>query len=180
MIIHESRKALNVLAFLIFFSSICFAQQLQPAPTFRLLNSGYGAAALGMGGAFVAVANDMSAIYWNPAGLAQLQGLQLSGDYRIMGDSDEDFSEEVFPERFESEQRFSISGDDLTAIGVSYAFEGKNFVLVPAFAWHRLAATGPERELKDVAGVVEFPTRTTFFQSEGSFVEEIEKDEEEY
>jgi long-subunit fatty acid transport protein len=180
MIIHESRKVLNALLLLLMFAPLCLAEQLEPAPTFRLMNAGYGAAALGMGGAFVAVANDLSAIYWNPAGLAQLPGMQFSGDYRIMGDTDEDFSEEVFPDRFESGQRFSISGDQLQAIGVSYAFQGKSFTLVPAFAWHRLAATGPERELKELAGVVEFPTRTTFFQSEGTFVEQFKDDEEEF
>jgi hypothetical protein len=33
-----------------------------------------GARATGMGAAFVAVADDASAVYWNPAGLARLQG----------------------------------------------------------------------------------------------------------
>src|SRR5688572_23281311 len=139
MIIHESRKALNVLILLLLFSSFSFGQQLEPAPTFRLINAGYGAAALGMGGAFVAVANDMSTIYWNPAGLAQLPGLQLAGDYRVTGDSDEDFAEEVFPNRFESAQRFAISGDQIQAVGVSYSI-GKTHTFVPAFAWHRLSA----------------------------------------
>src|SRR5688500_18021437 len=162
MIIHESRKALNVLIFIVLTCSFMSAQELEPAPTFRLINPGYGAAALGMGGAFVAVANDLSAIYWNPAGLAQLPGLQIAGDYRIMGDSDEDLSEEVFPNRFESGQRFEISGRDLQAIGVSYSFQGKSFTLAPAFAWHCLAATGPERRLKETAGMVEFLTSTTF------------------
>ena len=37
------------------------------------LRIGVGARAVGMGEAFVAVANDPSAIYWNPAGLASLQ-----------------------------------------------------------------------------------------------------------
>lgn len=36
------------------------------------LNIGLGGRAVAMGGAFVAVADDVSAIYWNPAGLPQL------------------------------------------------------------------------------------------------------------
>ena len=180
MIIHESRKALNVLILLLLFTSFSYAQQVEPAPTFRLINAGYGAAALGLGGAFVAVANDLSAIYWNPAGLAQLPGLQIGADYRIMGDSDEDFSEEIFTNRFESAQRFEISGDDLQSISLSWAFQGKSFTLVPAFAWHRLAASGPERQLKETAGMVTFLSNDTFIQSEGIFAEEFKDDEEEF
>ena len=180
MIIHETRKALNLLFALLLFSSVAFCQQLEPAPTFRLLNSGYGAAALGMGGAYVAIAGDMSAIYWNPAGLAQLQGLQIAVDYRYMGDSDEDFSDEIFPDRFESKQRFGVSGNQFQAVGVSYGIQSKSVMIVPAFAWQRLASTGPERQIKEQAGVVEFLSRTVFFQSEGTFSEEIKDDEEEF
>ena len=39
---------------------------------------GVGARALGMGGAYSAVANDVTAIYWNPAGLATLDPIQIS------------------------------------------------------------------------------------------------------
>jgi hypothetical protein len=42
------------------------------------LRIGVGARAEGMGETFVAVANDPSAIYWNPAGLASLQRRELS------------------------------------------------------------------------------------------------------
>ena len=47
------------------------------------LGMGIGARAMGMSGAFTAVADDASAVFWNPAGLAQLTGNQifLSGDY---------------------------------------------------------------------------------------------------
>ncbi|MDM7917173.1 MAG: PorV/PorQ family protein [Candidatus Eisenbacteria bacterium] len=39
----------------------------------EFLRIGVGARALGMGGAFTALANDASAAYWNPAGLAQME-----------------------------------------------------------------------------------------------------------
>jgi len=35
------------------------------------LEIGVGARAIGMGGAFVATANDVSALYWNPAGIGR-------------------------------------------------------------------------------------------------------------
>ncbi len=41
--------------------------------------SGIGSKAIGMGGAFRGLADDWSAAYWNPAGLAQLEESQLTG-----------------------------------------------------------------------------------------------------
>ena len=46
---------------------------------FDAFKSGIGARALAMGGAFVAVANDATAVVWNPAGLAQLNDTRLAG-----------------------------------------------------------------------------------------------------
>jgi hypothetical protein len=40
-----------------------------------------GARALAMGGAFVAVADDPSAMYWNPAGISDLRGIQFTFDH---------------------------------------------------------------------------------------------------
>lgn len=45
------------------------------------LRLGAGVRALGMGGAFVAVANDVTANYWNPAGLSRIAEPQLIGMY---------------------------------------------------------------------------------------------------
>jgi long-subunit fatty acid transport protein len=45
------------------------------------LSIAQGARALGMGGAFVAIADDPSAMYWNPAGIADLQGIQVLIDH---------------------------------------------------------------------------------------------------
>ena len=46
---------------------------------FSAFKSGVGARALAMGGAFVAVADDTTAVYWNPAGLAQLNDTRIGG-----------------------------------------------------------------------------------------------------
>ena len=41
------------------------------------LEIGIGSRAIGMGGAYVATANDASAMYWNPAGIGRLQALEV-------------------------------------------------------------------------------------------------------
>jgi hypothetical protein len=38
-----------------------------------------GARPLALGGAFVAIADDANAVYWNPAGLARMEGIRLMG-----------------------------------------------------------------------------------------------------
>ena len=45
--------------------------------TAQFLKIGVGGRASAMGDAFVAVANDVSALYWNPAGLTQFQDNQI-------------------------------------------------------------------------------------------------------
>ena len=45
------------------------------------LSIGQGAKAIAMGSAFVAVSDDQSAFYWNPAGLAKLEGVGIIFDH---------------------------------------------------------------------------------------------------
>ena len=45
---------------------------------------GMGARAIGMGGAFTAVADDVSALYYNPAGIAQMQGHHACVEYLMV------------------------------------------------------------------------------------------------
>ena len=52
----------------------------------EFLQIGIGARALGMGGACVAIADDHSAFYWNPAGVGNIQTMQFSGMYLSLFD----------------------------------------------------------------------------------------------
>jgi long-subunit fatty acid transport protein len=45
------------------------------------LEIGVGARAQALGGAFTAIANDISALYWNPAGITQIQSVSISAIY---------------------------------------------------------------------------------------------------
>lgn len=49
-----------------------------------LLRLGTGARELGMGGALVSVTNDVYSVYWNPAGLTQLEGPEMTFALRSM------------------------------------------------------------------------------------------------
>jgi hypothetical protein len=53
-------------------------QQRTGTASATFLKIGVGARAVGLGEAFVAVANDPTAIYWNPAGLASMQRQELA------------------------------------------------------------------------------------------------------
>lgn len=50
-----------------------------------------GARSMGMGGAFTAIADDINAVYWNPAGLQQLKGCELTYTFEPDRFDDGDF-----------------------------------------------------------------------------------------
>ncbi len=78
-------KILAVSAWLVFsVAPFAFAESGNGgyAGAFRQL--GLGARCMGMGGAFVSVADDATASFWNPAGLAQLEKKELGACYRMM------------------------------------------------------------------------------------------------
>lgn len=57
---------------------------------------GSGARAMGMGGAFISVADDATAASWNPGGLVQLERPELSAVYSFNGRT-EDYASESYP-----------------------------------------------------------------------------------
>jgi long-subunit fatty acid transport protein len=56
---------------------ILFSQSAEDAIRITDNINGFGSRALGMGGAYTGVADDYSAIYWNPAGLAQMRKMEF-------------------------------------------------------------------------------------------------------
>lgn len=72
-------KALLVLLICIGNGTAALAQTSEIPAAF--VDIGYGARPMGMGGAFVALADDANALLWNPAGLVLLQRAQLTGMY---------------------------------------------------------------------------------------------------
>jgi long-subunit fatty acid transport protein len=78
------KKILSIVFILITINSAAYAQlfpvlggQRAGISTAQFLKIGVGGRASAMGDAFVAVANDASALYWNPAGLVQFSNNQV-------------------------------------------------------------------------------------------------------
>jgi hypothetical protein len=82
-------KSLRYFLFLILLPAFVMAQDKDESETFvtnvsgvgvsaaTFLEIGVGARAAAMGGAYAAIANDATALYWNPAGIAWLEGIQV-------------------------------------------------------------------------------------------------------
>ena len=52
-------------------------------------NTGTGARALGLGNAFTGIADDFTAVWWNPAGLGQIKKFELTGGFNHFNYSDD-------------------------------------------------------------------------------------------
>lgn len=88
---------------------------VRAVPASAQLYESVGTRAQGMGGAFVAVADDASAAWWNPAGLA-------SGAYFNVVVEKGEITQPADPAQFESASRTSTSGFAVAfpALGLSY------------------------------------------------------------
>jgi len=95
---------------------------------------GSGARAVGMGGAFIAIADDATAASWNPAGLTQLETPELS----LVGAQvfrSEDFSSSSNPEINSSSHTEEL---DINYFSVSYPFNFLNKNMVISLNYQRL------------------------------------------
>jgi long-subunit fatty acid transport protein len=112
--------------------------------------TGTGARAHGMGGAFIALADDATAASWNPAGLSQLSRPEVSivyedfsGTYDTIGRSVEDWTEfEPFP--FTIESTISWPGEfdtsNIAFASATYPFRVGKSTLVTQVSYRRMAS----------------------------------------
>lgn len=85
------------------------------AETASFLDIGVGARALGMGGAYTALADDANALYWNPAGLSKLEKREFTASHAELFESTRlDFLAYAHP-----------TGRGTFAAGLTYLSQGK-------------------------------------------------------
>lgn len=99
-----------VLPAIVAISVFLFAETAAAQPEITVGNDfGIGARAMGMGGAFVGVADDSTALHWNPAGLSQIKQVEFFGalshekletETEYFGDSDSTFASRTQPNSF--------------------------------------------------------------------------------
>jgi hypothetical protein len=70
---------LSLLGTVILLTVNVYAQSSEDALRFTSPGRGVGSRALGMGNAYIGVSDDFTATYWNPAGLAQMRRIELTG-----------------------------------------------------------------------------------------------------
>ncbi len=122
---------INSLIMIMLFMSTAFTQSAQEGIELIENESGFGIRAAGMGNAYNAVANDYSAIYWNPAGLAQMERGQLSGElYHNTFDNSVDY----LGKNFSDSRTFT----KLKSLGLVFPFPVARGSFVIAFGYQRL------------------------------------------
>jgi hypothetical protein len=110
--------------------AIAPAQTRDDAVRFSESGLGVGARALGMGGAYTGVANDYSALYWNPAGLAQVRMNEFSAGLSTDGFNNTG----TF---FGTDVTQKMSGTNLNSIGLLYAIPTSQGSASVAFGYQR-------------------------------------------
>jgi long-subunit fatty acid transport protein len=143
---------ISIAAFLCFLFMICsgfltsaFAQELQRIEIPSSLNPvGSGARALGMGGAFIAVADDATAASWNPGGLIQLETPEVS----MVGAYFDRAEDNTFGTNHEASGEESISEKRINYLSAAYPF---------SFWGHNMIASVNYQNLYDFTREWNFP-----------------------
>lgn len=130
-----------------------YSQFKEDAYRLSYLGLGFGARSLGLGTAFIGVANDFSAVYWNPAGLGRIRLNEISGGFSHLSYDNES-------SLLGDEQSFSNSGTNINSAGIVYPFPVTRGSLVFAIGYGRqtdfTSALG-FKGFNNVSSIVEYP-----------------------
>ncbi len=114
-------------------SQVDFPDDQEPVEVPLAYEFGVGARAMGMGGAHIAIAEDASAIYYNPAGLAMIRRVELITAFSHQDDELEvDYRGDVM--------RSPLSSTKLHQAALSYPVPTYRGSFVLAFGYHRLVS----------------------------------------
>jgi len=125
------KKLINGIMAVSILLSVSFAQTAQEAVDLFQNENGFGLRAAAMGNAYTSVADDYSAIYWNPAGLAQLKFGEMSG--ALMHSN---FSNDV--DYFGKNSSDSRTFTKLQNFGIAYPFPVARGSFVVAFGYQKV------------------------------------------
>ncbi|MDI6803109.1 MAG: outer membrane protein transport protein [Bacteroidota bacterium] len=130
----------TVIIVLLTFSVSSFAQFPEDALRYSTLGTGVGARSLGLGMAYTGISNDYTALFWNPAGLGQLDMSEFSFGLSHLSSKDNS-------SLYGNEKSFSTSSTKLNNFGVAYPFPTTRGSMVFAAGYHRI---------NDFAGALSF------------------------
>jgi len=124
--VNKRTRGGGLVALLIAIAAPAAAQSIQNVVLRNSFNpTGAGARGLGMGGAFIAVADDGTAASFNPAGLAQLRRTEIA----FVGFSDRLQSSVTVPGLPSFTDETKHGALDFAGIGVPFQVAGRNFTL---------------------------------------------------
>ena len=107
---------------------VCPVQAQQIEISSSLNPVGSGARATGMGGAFIAVADDATAASWNPAGLVQLEKPEFSIVYAYQNNSQK-YNSTLHPELAGSENEGDIHSINYASIAYPFKAFDRNMIV---------------------------------------------------
>lgn len=111
-------------------AQVFYEENKEPVEIPLIFDFGVGARAMGMGGAHVAVVEDASAIYYNPAGLAMIRRIEIGLSLTHQDDQlDVTHRGEL--------RRSSVSSTKLHQVALAYPVPTYRGSLVLGFAYHR-------------------------------------------
>lgn len=105
-----------------------------PEDALRLGTPGFGVGArsLGMGNAYTGIASDYSALYWNPAGLSQIEHGEFSAGLSYLTNKD-------VGTFFDQDLSYTKNATNLNALGLVYPVPVRRGSMVLAFGFSRQA-----------------------------------------